>query len=251
MRLVRAAVRAALRRLHAVHAVPRPTRATRPGATTSSSAATERGAMAPDARRPSSPFPATAALDALASLWEAGHAATWSAAASATRSSVGRATDWDLATAAHPEQVARAVPGRQVPEPLRHGGARSARDRPIEITTFRRDQHYADHRRPDGSTFTDDVVEDLARRDFTVNAIAWGGRRPAATRGASSDWPSDRALRTGYVDPTSGERTLTPASCAPSANRARASTRMPCGMLRAARLAARSASRSSRRRSPQ
>ena len=45
-----------------------------------------------------------------------------------------------------------------------------------EITTFRRDQHYADHRRPDTVTFTDSIDEDLARRDFTVNAIAWGAR---------------------------------------------------------------------------
>ena len=46
----------------------------------------------------------------------------------------------------------------------------------VEITTFRSDHDYADHRRPAGVTFGDRVEEDLARRDFTINALAWGGR---------------------------------------------------------------------------
>ena len=49
-------------------------------------------------------------------------------------------------------------------------------DRPFEITTFRTDHDYADHRRPDRVEFGTDIAEDLARRDFTVNALAWGGR---------------------------------------------------------------------------
>ena len=44
---------------------------------------------------------------------------------------------------------------------------------PVEITTYRVDGTYADHRRPDTVTFTSSLGEDLARRDFTVNAMAY------------------------------------------------------------------------------
>jgi tRNA nucleotidyltransferase (CCA-adding enzyme) len=52
--------------------------------------------------------------------------------------------------------------------------------RPVEITTFRSDGTYSDHRRPDTVRYVRDVEDDLARRDFTVNAMAWspnGGLR--------------------------------------------------------------------------
>ena len=48
---------------------------------------------------------------------------------------------------------------------------------PIEITTYRIDGVYADHRRPDSVTFTDSLTDDLARRDFTVNAMAYDPER--------------------------------------------------------------------------
>lgn len=44
---------------------------------------------------------------------------------------------------------------------------------PVEVTTFRREGRYTDHRRPDRVEFTGDLGEDLARRDFTINAMAW------------------------------------------------------------------------------
>ena len=44
---------------------------------------------------------------------------------------------------------------------------------PVEVTTFRREGRYTDHRRPDRVEFTVDLGEDLARRDFTINAMAW------------------------------------------------------------------------------
>ena len=44
---------------------------------------------------------------------------------------------------------------------------------PVEVTTFRRDADYLDKRRPSGVFFSSSVHEDLARRDFTMNAIAW------------------------------------------------------------------------------
>ena len=49
---------------------------------------------------------------------------------------------------------------------------------PIEITTHRMDGNYSDSRHPDSVTFTDSLREDLARRDFTVNAIAYSQPLP-------------------------------------------------------------------------
>jgi len=85
--------------------------------------------------------------------------------------------DWDLCTSAQPAQVMaclRAYGLRVLETGLQHGTVTAIIDRkPIEITTFRLDGGYTDHRRPDSVTFTDDLAEDLSRRDFTVNAMAW------------------------------------------------------------------------------
>ena len=57
---------------------------------------------------------------------------------------------------------------------LKHGTLTVIRNHvPYEITTFRVDGAYTDHRHPDSVAFVADVAEDLARRDFTVNAMAW------------------------------------------------------------------------------
>ena len=82
--------------------------------------------------------------------------------------------DWDICTSARPEETAACFPDcRVLPTGLRHGtvtvlwGGRS-----LEITTYRRDGAYTDHRRPDAVAFVSSLEEDLARRDFTVNAMA-------------------------------------------------------------------------------
>ena len=80
-------------------------------------------------------------------------------------------SDWDVATDARPERILEVFPGGTYEN--RFGTVLA---RGLEITTFRRDHRYADHRRPDSVTFSDDVYEDLARRDLTINAIAWGRR---------------------------------------------------------------------------
>jgi putative nucleotidyltransferase with HDIG domain len=104
-----------------------------------------------------------------------------------------RASDWDVATSALPEQVATLFPAGRYEN--RFGTVTVPSDTfEVEVTTFRRDHQYADHRRPDQVTFTDSLEEDLARRDFTVNAIAWG--RAGA--------PSDDAQTARWVDPTNG-----------------------------------------------
>ena len=81
--------------------------------------------------------------------------------------------DWDVTTSALPEQT-MAVFGRDAfPTGLKHGTITVRRGREsVEVTTYRVDGDYHDHRRPDSVTFTRSVEEDLRRRDFTVNAMA-------------------------------------------------------------------------------
>ncbi len=83
--------------------------------------------------------------------------------------------DFDVATDALPEQVQAVFADRRViPTGLRHGTVTVLLEqRAFEITTFRREAAYSDHRHPDSVSFTSSLEEDLARRDFTVNAMAW------------------------------------------------------------------------------
>jgi tRNA nucleotidyltransferase/poly(A) polymerase len=78
--------------------------------------------------------------------------------------------DWDLTTDALPEQVLELFPEARYENAFGTVAVRAA----VEITTFRSDHEYADFRRPHHVEFGDRVEVDLARRDFTVNAIAWG-----------------------------------------------------------------------------
>ena len=83
-----------------------------------------------------------------------------------------RPNDWDVATAAAPEAVTELFE-RTVPTGIRHGTVTvlyggSA----CEVTTYRVEGAYSDHRRPDSVRFTSRLEEDLSRRDFTVNAMA-------------------------------------------------------------------------------
>jgi tRNA nucleotidyltransferase/poly(A) polymerase len=81
--------------------------------------------------------------------------------------------DWDIATSARPERLLELFPGSRYEN--RFGTVLvMTGEGPVEVTTFRSDHTYADHRRPDAVTFTDSLELDLGRRDFTVNALAWG-----------------------------------------------------------------------------
>ena len=84
-------------------------------------------------------------------------------------------TDFDIATSALPEQVKTLFSDLRVIETgIRHGTVTVlVQTLPVEITTFRIEQTYTDHRHPDQVTFTRSLREDLARRDFTVNALAY------------------------------------------------------------------------------
>lgn len=87
--------------------------------------------------------------------------------------------DWDVTTSALPEEVADCFRNFRVIETgLQHGTLTVLVDgTPIEITTFRNDGIYLDHRHPVGVTFSNTVEDDLARRDFTVNAMAYHPER--------------------------------------------------------------------------
>ncbi len=99
--------------------------------------------------------------------------------------------DWDITTAARPEQVHRALSGLTVLDTgLKHGTVTAViEDLRLEITTFRTEGAYSDHRRPDSVTFAGTIEEDLSRRDFTVNAMAF-------------------SPETGLIDPFHGQTDL-------------------------------------------
>ncbi len=83
--------------------------------------------------------------------------------------------DWDLCTSARPEQV-MALFGEEkcIPTGLQHGTVTVKHGgRLYETTTFRTEGAYSDGRHPDSVCFVPDVREDLARRDFTINAMAY------------------------------------------------------------------------------
>lgn len=84
--------------------------------------------------------------------------------------------DWDICTSALPEETERCFSALRVIETgLKHGTVTVLLEgEPFEITTFRRDGDYADHRRPQQVQFVDSLREDLLRRDFTINAMAVG-----------------------------------------------------------------------------
>jgi tRNA nucleotidyltransferase (CCA-adding enzyme) len=83
-----------------------------------------------------------------------------------------KVSDFDFATSAPPE-VSSALFHRTIPTGIEHGTVTVVfRGSTYEITTFRRDGTYQDHRRPESVTFTDSLTEDLQRRDLTINAMA-------------------------------------------------------------------------------
>lgn len=88
---------------------------------------------------------------------------------------LGRAPgDWDITTSARPEQV-MALFDKTVPTGLPHGTVTVLLDgQSFEVTTFRADVGYSDGRHPDAVVFGTSLADDLARRDFTVNAMALG-----------------------------------------------------------------------------
>jgi len=83
--------------------------------------------------------------------------------------------DWDICTNALPQQILSVFDGfKTATAGIKHGTvAVLIEGEPIEITTYRIDGEYADNRRPESVSFTSQLSEDLSRRDFTVNAMAY------------------------------------------------------------------------------
>lgn len=81
-------------------------------------------------------------------------------------------SDWDVATDAKPAELMKIFP-RAIPTGLAHGTVTVViAKQHYEVTTLRGEAAYSDGRRPDAVRFVDDIAADLARRDFTINAIA-------------------------------------------------------------------------------
>lgn len=122
------------------------------------------------------PSAVSAALDRLE---HAGYAAY--AVGGCVRDSIlGRTpNDWDITTSARPEETERAFSDHRVIETgLQHGTVTVLYDgMPLEITTFRCDGEYKDNRHPESVSFSTRIEDDLSRRDFTVNAMAYHPKR--------------------------------------------------------------------------
>ncbi len=137
--------------------------------------------------------PPDTVLAILGRLWASGHAG-YVVGGSLRDVILGREpADWDMATDARPDRLLELFPGAAYENQF---GTVAVRDggELHEITTFRSDHDYADFRRPHRVEFGDRIEDDLARRDFTVNAMAWG-----------ADGPADDAMPTPVlVDPHAG-----------------------------------------------
>lgn len=133
-------------------------------------------------------------MELLDTLRAAGHAA-YVVGGSLRDVLLGReAADWDLATDARPERLVQLLHGAVYEN--RFGTVAVRREGGVhEVTTFRSEHEYADYRRPHRFEFGDTIDLDLARRDFTVNAMAWGSA-PAG----------DAAAPTGPAGPADGLR---------------------------------------------
>ena len=133
--------------------------------------------------------PGAAAL--LDTLHAAGYAA-YAVGGCVRDSLLGRtAHDWDLCTSALPQQVMELFGAEQcIPTGLQHGTVTIKYGGQLyETTTFRTEGSYTDGRHPDAVQFVPDVREDLARRDFTINAMAYNAAE-------------------GLVDPFGGQKDL-------------------------------------------
>ncbi|QSQ26537.1 CCA tRNA nucleotidyltransferase [Pyxidicoccus parkwayensis] len=129
-------------------------------------------------------------LDVIARLRELGHAVYL--VGGCVRDMVRKVhpKDFDVATSALPEEVQRAF-RKVIPTGIQHGTVTVVQaGMHVEVTTFRSEGDYLDGRRPSSVAFERDIVKDLSRRDFTINAMAYN--------------PLDREL----VDPFGGQTDL-------------------------------------------
>lgn len=106
--------------------------------------------------------------------------------------------DWDICTAAKPVEVLEVMAEhgvKTIETGLKHGTITAIiGDESYEVTTFRVDGEYSDNRRPDNVEFVLDICEDLSRRDFTINAMAYSD-----TSGLIDPWGGYTDLCDGII----------------------------------------------------
>ena len=106
--------------------------------------------------------------------------------------------DWDVTTSAEPEEI-KAIFPVTIDTGIEHGTVTVRMNgESFEVTTFRTEGKYTDHRRPEEVHFTKSLEEDLLRRDFTINAMAFGGE----------DAAGENDGRAGLIDLYGGQQDL-------------------------------------------
>ena len=126
--------------------------------------------------------------------------------------------DWDICTSARPDEMkALFCSQRLILTGEKHGTvAVILHGKPYEMTTYRLDGSYRDHRHPDNVQFVDDLAADLARRDFTINAMAYApGEGVIDLYGGRCGSAQSSALR--WTPPLPPQRWPRATRCAPSA----------------------------------
>lgn len=119
--------------------------------------------------------------------------------------------DYDVATDARPDEVLKLFGAFSViPTGIKHGTVTVLINQsPVEITTFRTDGVYLDNRRPSSVTFSKNIGDDLKRRDFTVNAIAYSPADGYVDRFGGMEDLKNRLIRcVGDADERFGEDAL-------------------------------------------
>lgn len=119
------------------------------------------------------------ALDILRGLEENGHEAYFAGGCVRDMLSGREPYDWDITTSALPQEIKSCFPRlKAVDTGIKHGTVTIISEgRGVEVTTYRSESGYKDHRRPDSVSFSLSVEKDLERRDFTVNAMAYNPQR--------------------------------------------------------------------------
>ncbi|MCG8453405.1 MAG: HD domain-containing protein [Spirochaetales bacterium] len=120
------------------------------------------------------PLPLPDELKRVASTFAKANRQCWLVGGAVRDGILGRGSeDFDLATDAPPEEVVRLF-RRTIPTGIKHGTITILKGKhQFETTTFRKDGDYSNGRHPDAVSYASHIDEDLARRDFTINAIAW------------------------------------------------------------------------------
>ena len=120
--------------------------------------------------------------------------------------------DYDITTSATPEEISALFEGeyKLILGGMKHGTVTPIiESHPVEITTFRIDGSYSDNRRPDSVRFSKSLQDDLSRRDFTVNAMAYSEKRGLVDCFGSVEDLKNRTIRcVGSADRRFGEDAL-------------------------------------------